>query len=446
MAERAANDPLTKRIGIVFAGGPAPGANAVISSAAISYLDAGKEVIGFYNGYEHLQKYDPISYRLQRDKHYRVFTPADVSGIRGDRGIIIGTSRANPGKSINERADLDDAQKTELLRRVYYALVDHGIDALISIGGDDTLKTANFLYEFQRRLPAEHKHVRIIHLPKTIDNDYQGIDFTFGYFTAVDFLAKEVSNLRADAAATNAYFIAETMGRKAGWLTYGVGIAGEANMIISVEDAEDQMMMDDEVEDEVTHLKRIERRLDLRILVDKIVKMIRHRAVSEGKRFGVIVLAEGLAEILPERMLQDVAKDEHGHISLGKMNLGQLVARRVMARYQEQFKSSIKVTGLQLGYEARGASPHAFDIMLGSQLGIGAFRAIEERGLDGHMVSVTGQLGLVYVPFNKLVDDHTMKTVVRFIERSSDFYKLARFLETRTERRDPSPHMPGEMF
>ncbi|MBM4320506.1 MAG: 6-phosphofructokinase [Deltaproteobacteria bacterium] len=433
------NGENVKRVGIIFAGGPAPGANAVISSAVISFLDKGREVIGFYNGYEHLQKYDPFGYRLQCDKHYRVFTPADVSGLRGARGIVIGTSRANPGKLIHERSDLNDKTKSDSLQRVYFALVDHGIDALVSIGGDDTLKTANFLHEFQKLLPAGAHRVKIIHLPKTIDNDYRGIDFTFGYFTAVDFLAKEVRNLRADAAATNGYFIAETMGRKAGWLTYGVGIAGEANMIVSVEDVDETMMVREEIVDPVTGEKRIEQRLSLNALVDRIIRLIRTRAVKEGKRFGVIVLAEGLVEMLPEQMIRDITKDEHGHIGLGKMNLGQMVAHRVSARHKELYGQPVKCTGLQLGYEARGASPHAFDIMLGSQLGIGAYRALVEEGLDGFMVSVSGQLDLTYVPFAQLIDEVTMKTVVRFIQRDSDFFKLARFLESRTEKIDQLP-------
>jgi len=106
----------------------------------------------------------------------------------------------------------------------------------VSIGGDDTLKTANYLYEFQRLLPADQKRVHIVHVPKTIDNDYSGIDFTFGYFTAVDTLGSEIRNLLADAEAGRSYYLAETMGRSAGWLAYGAAIAGEASLAISVED------------------------------------------------------------------------------------------------------------------------------------------------------------------------------------------------------------------
>src|SRR6185295_19599713 len=102
---------------------------------------------------------------------------------------------------------LTDPARTQRLRNVYNALVDLDIDALISIGGDDTLKTANFLYEYQKRLPKEARRVQVVHLPKTIYNDYRGIDFTFGFFTAVDVMAKELQNLRADAMSTGSYFI-----------------------------------------------------------------------------------------------------------------------------------------------------------------------------------------------------------------------------------------------
>src|SRR3954454_1530403 len=236
-----------KRVGLVFSGGPAPAANAVISSAAISFLEDGREVIGFFHGYSNLQDYHPVTRRLLPDEHYRIFTERDLSGLRNSRGIVIGTARANPGKGIEKPADLDDPQKTQRLRNVYNALVDLEIDALISIGGDDTLKTANFLYMFQRKLPEGARRFHVVHLPKTIDNDYKGIDFTFGFFTAVDVMAKELQNLRADALATGSYYIVETMGRKAGWLSYGVGIAGEANLIIALEDVDDSISVIEEI-------------------------------------------------------------------------------------------------------------------------------------------------------------------------------------------------------
>jgi len=421
------------RVGMIFSGGPAPGANAVISAAAVSFLDTGRVVIGFKQGYEYLQHYDPVTNRLERNVHYREFKLPDVTGVRNSQGILIGTSRANPGKLVRKLDDLDDPEKSEKIRNIYYALLDHKIDALISIGGDDTLKTANYIYEFQKRLPNNAKRVRLIHLPKTIDNDYRGIDFTFGYFTAVDFLAKEICNLRADAAASESYFIVESMGRKSGWLSYGVGIAGEANLIVSIEDLDEAMLFDEKVTDPETGEERVEKRLRVEALVDRIVDLMISRERKENKRFGLVVLAEGLAERFPEAYIHDVPKDPHGHISIGKIDIGRLIAKLVSEEYKKRTNKKCKVTGLQLGYESRCARPHAFDVMLGSQLGIGAFRGLVEEGLNGHMVSVSGQLDLHYVPFDKLINPETLYTEIRFINRGSDFYRMARFLESRTE-------------
>ncbi len=422
-----------RRVAIVFSGGPAPAANAVISSSAISFLDDGRDVLGILNGFENLQHYHPAHNPLVRDEHYRHFTLGDVTGIRNTQGVIIGTSRANPGKQIKNPGDLADPQKTALVHNIYQAFVDLHVDAVITIGGDDTLKTANYFHEYQRRFPPSARRVHIIHLPKTIDNDYEGIDFTFGFFTAVDVMAKELKNLRADAAATSSYFIVESMGRKAGWLSYGVGIAGEANLIISVEDIENDWIYEEEIIDPQSGTKRRERRLRLEALVDRIIALILSRERNEGKHYGVVVLAEGLGELMPESLVKGLARDEHGHISIGKLDLGKLVARLVTEEYEKRTGKKRKINGMQLGYEARCALPHAFDVMLGSQLGIGAYRALIEENLDGHMVSVAGQLDLVYVPFNKLVNPETLVTQVRFIRPGSDFYRLARFLETRVD-------------
>jgi 6-phosphofructokinase len=412
-----------KRVAIVFSGGPAPAANAVISAAATSFMEDSREVIGFFHGYSNLEDYHPVTHRLLPDEHYRIFTEKDVNGLRNSRGIVIGTARANPGKGIDKPEHLTDPRRTERLRNVYNALVDLEIHALISIGGDDTLKTANFLYEYQKRLPPTARRVQVVHLPKTIDNDYRGIDFTFGFFTAVDVMAKELQNLRADAIATSSYFVVETMGRKAGWLSYGVAIAGEANLVLAVEDVQGELALTED-----GNVK-----LSLDALVDRIVELIVTRE-RRGKHYGTVVLAEGLAEMLPEAQIKDLPRDEHGHISLGRIDLGKLVAHRVTRRYEEKTGRKKKATGLQLGYESRCAPPHAFDVMLGSQLGIGGYRALVEENLDGHMVSIEGQLDLRYVPFRELVNPQTLKTEVRLIPNGSDYHRLARFLETRTDK------------
>jgi 6-phosphofructokinase len=165
-------------------------------------------------------------------------------------------------------------------------------------------------------------------------------------------------------------------------------------------------------------------------VVKRIVATMRVREESEGKEFGVIVIAEGLAEYLPMSYLQGVSRDEHGHIAVSQLNLGRLFSRLIGEKYQSQTGRKRRITGLQLGYEARCAAPHAFDVMLGSQLGVGAYRALVEERLNGVMVSVSGQLKLNYVPFDTLIDPETLVTMVRLVEPRSDFHRLARFLET----------------
>lgn len=415
-----------KRVAILFAGGPAPAANSVISAAAASFVRAGVEVIGIKHGYSSLADFDP-SQPLEEGKDYVILDAKTLKRTRNLPGIMIGTARTNPGKHIHGPADLDDAEKSAPMQRVCDALSSIGIDALISIGGDDTLKTANKFKLYQGKINGENA-IPVVHLPKTIDNDYHGIDFTFGFFTAVDFLATEIRNLIFDAEATNSYFLCETMGRSAGWLSYGAAIAGEASLVISVEDVIAGYLVDEEFTNEAGETKT-RKAMDMERVSERIVKTMLARE-TEGKGYGVIVIAEGLAEYLPFSYVEGVSRDDHGHINISQVNLYAIMSKAVQDKYTEKTGAIRLVKGLQLGYESRCAKPHAFDAMLGSQLGVGAFRALAEEKLNGVMVSCSGQLDLHYEPFENLVDPETLVTVVRYIDPQSDFHRLARFLET----------------
>jgi ATP-dependent phosphofructokinase / diphosphate-dependent phosphofructokinase len=417
-----------RRVAILFAGGPAPGANAVISTAATSFMRNGTEVVGMKHGYSSLADYSADK-PLAQGRDYVIVTPEFLKRTRSAQGIMLGTARTNPGKHISSPAHFDDAERVGPLKNVYEGLLSLGIEALISIGGDDTLKTANKFKLYQDRLPEGSKRIPVVHLPKTIDNDYMGIDFTFGYFTAVDTLGGEIRNLLYDADAGRCYYLCETMGRSAGWLSYGAAISGEASLVISVEDIHGKYRSEETVTDAAGQTK-IKPVMNTEEVVGRIVKTMRVREEEEGKQYGVIVLAEGLAEYLPSKQLEGIPRDEHGHISIAQVQLGRMFSKLVADEFKRQTGRSRKVVGLQLGYEARCAKPHAFDVMLGSQLGVGAYRALAERGLNGVMVSVSGQLDLNYVPFEELVDPNTLVTVVRYVERGSDFHRLARFLET----------------
>ncbi len=417
-----------KRVAILFAGGPAPAANAVISTAAVSFLRHGIEVIGLLHGYSRLVEFQ-ANEPLQEGRDFVRITHKMLRRTRNSRGIMIGTARTNPGKHINNPNDLDDAEKSAALKTVDGALRSLGVDALISIGGDDTLKTANKFKLFQERIEDPRSRISVVHVPKTIDNDYFGIDFTFGYFTAVETLANEIRNLLADAEAVQGYYLVETMGRSAGWLAYGAAISGEASLVMSVEDISGKYRQTEETTDSKTGERKTRDIMNIENVVGRIVDTMKAR-IHEAKPFGVIVLAEGLAEYLPSRYLEGIPRDDHGHISIPQVNLNRLFARLVSEEYKRQTGEGRKVTGVQLGYEARCALPHSYDVMLGSQLGVGAYRALVEESLNGVMISVTGQLQLHYVPFEKLVDPATLVTVVRHIESNSDFHRLARFLET----------------
>ncbi|MFM8805648.1 MAG: 6-phosphofructokinase [Planctomycetia bacterium] len=421
-------DHLFRRVAILFAGGPAPGANAVISTAATSFMRNGTEVIGMKHGYSSLADYSAHK-PLVQGRDYVIVTPDFLKRTRSGQGIMLGTARTNPGKHVSAPAHFDDAQRVQPLKNVYEGLLSLGVEALISIGGDDTLKTANKFKLYQDRLPPGSRRIPVVHLPKTIDNDYMGIEFTFGFFTAVDTRGGEIRYLLSDADAGRCYYLCETMGRSAGWLSYGAAISGEASLVISVEDIHGKYRGEETVTDASGQTK-IKPVMNTDEVVGRIVKTMRVREEQEGKQYGVIVLAEGLAEYLPSKQLEGIPRDEHGHISIAQVQLGRMFAKLVADEFKRQTGRSRKVVGLQLGYEARCAKPHAFDVMLGSQLGVGGYRALAERGLDGVMVSVSGQLDLNYVPFEELVDPNTLVTVVRYVERGSDIHSLARFLET----------------
>jgi len=398
--------PKIKHIGIIFSGGPAPAANAVISATVMNLVNMGVEVYGFLQGFEFLQEYEEGKV-LILDEHYKILALSDVSGIRNVKPIIIKTSRANPGKGISSISDLTNPEKNRRLLNAYKWMDYFEIDGLITIGGDDTLKTANYLYLMQYHVP-NIKPMHIVHIPKTIDNDYLGIDWTFGYTSAANFAANEIRNLGADAASTNSWFILEIMGRKTGWLTYAAGIAGEAVRMISVENIRGKFNLDK--------------------LIDDLVALMEARS-QEGKKYGVVCVSEGLAELLPEN-LRPTRVDRHGNVVLGDAEVGRIIANELEARYKQLHPGeALKVRAKQIGYETRCAEPAAFDVMLGSQLGVGAFRAICQKGLSGVMVSVEDQMQIKYVPFHELIDPKTLLAKVRYIHKNSDFYQLARSLE-----------------
>ena len=394
-------EPSNKNIGILFSGGPAPSANTVISSTALNFLDHHVPVTGIIKGYEHLQNFNVNSAELQlrKDIHYKEIS-YKISQFRNERGIYLKTSRANPGKDIKTLDDLKDPVKNKNLKNIINAFEHLKIGALISIGGDDTLKTANFLWAMG---------FPVIHIPKTIDNDYYGIPWTFGYWTAVDAAQRIMLNLKADSQATESFYIAELMGRKAGWITYAAGIASEAIMMISSEDIEGDVM-------------------DIEEIATRIADILLLRKKKE-KPYGVIAVSEGLADKLPEGTIPR-EYDRHGNLMMGRANIARLLAHHVRTKYKERTGSEIKITSKQIGYETRAGSPISFDVVLGGMLGYGAYKFYSENKF-GVMVSVNDNFDLVPVPFKDLIDSETLKTRLRDVPRGSDFFNLKERLSFR---------------
>jgi 6-phosphofructokinase len=382
-----------KKAAILFSGGPAPSANAVISSVALNFINAKVPIIGFFFGFEFLENYDHKNrYSLSPNVHYQVLD-ANISAIRNRRGVYLKTSRANPGRQIKSPEDLQDPEKNRKLINILEALDSLGVGCLITIGGDDTLKTANFLSRLG--LP-------VIHIPKTIDNDYFGIAWTFGYWSSVQAGQEALLNLKADSESTSSYFIVELMGRKAGWLTYAAGIAGEAVQMVSTEDVEEEV-------------------LDIQKLAERIVDTILLREKND-KYYGVICVAEGLADKLPDKY-RPTERDRHGNVILGTAEVGRVLRDAAEKVYRERTGRKKKIIYKQIGYETRNALPISFDVVMASMLGFGAYK-LYKHGQFASMVSVSDNFSIIGVPFEELIDPQTLLTRLRNVPRGSDFFEL----------------------
>ncbi len=388
-----------KKVGVLFSGGPASAANTVISSAVLAFLNKNIQVIGVYNGFEYLEKFEKYNpYSLVEKVHYFHFDTS-VNRIRNIRGVFLRTSRANPGREIQSVEDLKDPKKTRSLQNILDAFEHLGIGYLITIGGDDTLKVANYLHRLG---------MPVIHVPKTIDNDYYGIPWTFGYWTGVEVTKNAILNLKADAESTDSYFVVELMGRKSGWLTYAAGIAGEAVKMIASED--------------------IELEFDVEAIAEECVDLIILRE-REGKAAGVICVAEGLVDKLSDRY-RPHEMDKHGNVIFGKAEIAKVLADKIGQLYKKRTGKMKKVIGKQIGYEIRSAPPVSFDVVMGSMLGFGTYILFDRRQF-GHMVSVTDNFDVKAIAFEDLVDDQTLVTRLRCVPKGSDFYNLKEALSYR---------------
>ncbi len=385
----------SKRIlGIVVGGGPAPGINSVISSATIEAKNSGWDVIGFLDGYKHLADGKPQMMPLQI---------SDVSRIHNRGGSILRTSRTNPSKD------------PEKLKKVVDTLLGLGITDFISIGGDDTAFTAYSVSKFARE--QRKADIRVVHVPKTIDNDLplpEGIP-TFGYETARQIGASIVQNLTEDARSTGRWFVVVAMGRKAGHLALGIGKAAGSTLTLIPEEFPGAVKLD--------------------TITDLVTTTILKR-IDMGRNYGVVILAEGLLEKMdPEDLtgLDEVPRDEFGHMLLSEVKFGAIVKHRVEKRLADM-GLKVRLVDHVVGYEVRCANPIAFDIEYSRHLGNGAVEFLKS-GKSNVLVSIQ-ENHFVPIPFDEMMDPNTGKTGVRMVNIDSIHYQIARKYMIRLERKD----------
>ncbi|HEX5054303.1 MAG TPA: diphosphate--fructose-6-phosphate 1-phosphotransferase [Planctomycetota bacterium] len=391
----------TIRLGILCGGGPAPGMNSVICAATIEAVNSGWQVFGIPDGFSQLM--------LGDTSHVHPLLVEDVSRIHLQGGSVLFTSRANPSK------------RPETLRATVAALKELRLDALLTIGGDDTGHSAAVVAN------AAAGALRIAHVPKTIDNDLPlpGDVPTFGYQTARHVGAEQVSNLMTDALTTRRWFFVVAMGRQAGHLAQGIGKSAGATVTVIPEDFPAGQPI---------HLDHI-----VDILETSIYKRIAH-----GRPFGVAVMAEGLSLRFPpeelDRAMPNAERDDHGHVRLSEVHLHRLLTDLVRARVRQR-GHEVTIVAKNIGYELRSAPPIPFDIEYTRDLGYGAIDylrgllASEQTVEVGAMVTI--QRGeLVPLRFGTFNDPATGRPRVRTVNPESEAYRVAREYQIRLEPDD----------
>jgi phosphofructokinase-like protein len=343
------------KIGILTGGGDCPGLNAVIRAIVRKSLQFGWENVGIENGWKGLVEIDIVPLDMNA-----------VSGILQKGGTILGTSRTNPYK-------IENGEKI-----VFDNVIKAGLDAVVAIGGEDTLGVANKLAE---------KGLRVVGVPKTIDNDLSGTDYTFGFDTAVNIAMDAIDRIHTTAESHKRVMIVEVMGRHAGWIAMHSGIAAGADIILIPE---------------------------REIKLNEIINVIKSRS-ERGRQFSIIVVAEGakFSESDQENgsfVLQDEKLDAFGHVRLGGI-------ANVLAEVLEN-KTGIETRATILGHIQRGGSPTAYDRVLGTRFGVYAVEMIRD-GKFGKMAALKGTQ-IVDIPLidavsvTKTVDDKFYETAKVF--------------------------------
>ena len=314
-----------RKVGMLTGGGDAPGLNGVIRAVTMKSIeDYGYEVAGIKRGWKGLLA--PEADSLME------LGVGDVRYILQEGGTILGSSRTNPYKNEGDPEKVVEQMK------------EFGIDALVAIGGDDTLGVAKRLHD--------DFGVQVIGCPKTIDNDLSATDTTFGYDTAVSIATDAIDKLRTTAKSHERVVVVEVMGRHAGWITWGAGVASAAN---------------------VTLIPEVEPDLE------EITAIFKKRA-DNGEKWGLVAVSEGV--VLSEGYItQSAERDEFGHVQLG--GIAETLAKEIEER------TGIETRHVVLGHLQRGGTPTAYDRILSTRYGLRAAEAVKNSEW-GQMVALRG--------------------------------------------------------
>src|SRR5438067_309501 len=372
----------SQRVALMCGGGPAPGINSVIGAATIRATLSGLRVVGIRHSFKWLMQGD--------SQHAVPLSIENVSRIHFTGGSYLGISRANPTRDPRH------------LENVTTALHELNVDKLITIGGDDTAFSA-------MRLAAHAQgRLRVVHVPKTIDNDLDlphGIP-TFGFQTARHVGVELVKNLMVDARTTSRWYLIVAMGRKAGHLALGIGKAAGATLTIIPEEFGTG-------------------RIRLDYVIDHLAGAIIKRK-GLGHDDGTAMLAEGLVEQLEPadlEMFGQLERDEHDHVRLAEVNLGDVVKLRLRQRLAQLGLNTAIVTK-DIGYELRCADPIPYDIEYTRDLGYCAAQYLLDGGTDAMVMLVDGRFQPQ--PFSDMLDPRTGRTRVRLVDVGSEQYLIAR--------------------
>jgi 6-phosphofructokinase 1 len=328
------------KVGLLTGGGDCPGLNAVIRAVVRKGERVyGDHLVGFRDGWKGPIENDTMPLDVERCR-----------GILPRGGTILGSSRTNPYKVEGG------------VEKVKATLAAEGIDALVAIGGEDTLGVAHKL---------SNEGVNVVGVPKTIDNDLSATEVTFGFHTAVQIATDAIDRLHTTAESHDRVLVCEVMGRHAGWIATYAGIAGGATEVLVPEIAFD---------------------------IDEVCEFLKHRHAS-GRYASIVVVAEGATPKAGTMVLQSGEVDAFGHVRLG--GIGTLLAEEIEKR--TGFETRVTV----LGHIQRGGTPTAFDRVLATRFGVAAIDAVHDNGF-GHMVAL--QAGsIVRVPLAEAVGE--LKTV-----------------------------------